>query len=81
MPHPKSIGFAIDMAIRLIEQHGEVLAEFGAYKEGSEEAFGVVVGQKKSAEARLAKMQQTISNQQQVICKMREKLGVKGGVL
>ena len=42
---------------------------------------GVVVGQKKSAEARLAKMQQTISNQQQVICKMREKLGVKGGVL
>jgi len=26
MPHPKSIGFAIDMAIRLIEQHGELLA-------------------------------------------------------
>ena len=79
MPHPKSIGFAIDMAIRLIEQHGEVLAEFGAYKEGSEEAFGVVVGQKKSAEARLAQMQQTISVQQSVICNMKEKLDVKGG--
>ena len=26
MPHPKSIGLAIDMAIRLIEQHGELLA-------------------------------------------------------
>ena len=26
MPHPKSIGFAIDMAIRLIEQRGELLA-------------------------------------------------------
>jgi len=26
MPHPKSIGFAIDMAIQLIEQHGELLA-------------------------------------------------------
>ena len=25
MPHPKSIGFAIDMAIRLIEQRGELL--------------------------------------------------------
>ena len=81
MPHPKSIGFAIDMAIRLIEQHGEVLAEFGAYKEGSEEAFGVLVEQKKSAESRLAQMQQTISIQQSVICNMREKLGVKGGVL
>lgn len=79
MPHPKSIGFAIDMAIRLIEERGELLAEFGAYKEGSEEAFGVVVGQKKSAEARLAQMQQTISAQQSVICNMKEKLDVKGG--
>ena len=79
MPHPKSIGFAIDMAIRLIEQHGEVLAEFGAYKEGSEEAFGVLVEQKKSAESRLAQMQQTISVQQSVICNMREKLGAKRG--
>ena len=26
MPHPKTIGFAIDMAIQLIEQHGELLA-------------------------------------------------------
>ena len=26
MPHPKSIGFALDMAIQLIEQHGELLA-------------------------------------------------------
>lgn len=26
MPHPKSIGFAIDMAIRLIEEHRELLA-------------------------------------------------------
>lgn len=26
MPHPKSIGFAIDMAIRLIEERGELLA-------------------------------------------------------
>lgn len=25
MPHPKSIGFAIDMAIRLIEEHRELL--------------------------------------------------------
>ena len=79
MPHPKSIGFAIDMAIHLIEQYGKLLAEFGAYKEGSEEAFGVVVGQKKSAEARLAQMQQTISAQQSVICNMKEKLDVKGG--
>ena len=81
MPHPKSIGFAIDMAIHLIEQYGKLLAEFGAYKEGSEEAFGVVVGQKKSTEARLAQMQQTISAQQSVICNMKEKLDVKGGVL
>ena len=78
MPHPKSIGFAIDMAIHLIEQYGKLLAEFGAYKEGSEEAFGVVVGQKKSAEARLAQMQQTISAQQSVICNMREKINAKG---
>ena len=81
MPHPKAIGFAIDMAIHLIEQYGKLLAEFGAYKEGSEKAFGVVVGQKKSAEARLAQMQQTISAQQSVICNMRKKLDVKGGVL
>ena len=26
MPHPKSIGFAIDMAIQLIEERGELLA-------------------------------------------------------
>ena len=31
MPHPKSIGFAIDMAIQLIEQHGELLAALKAF--------------------------------------------------
>ncbi len=60
------------------KQHDKLLAEFGAYKEGSEEAFGVVLGQKKSAEARLAQMQQTISAQQSVICNMREKINAKG---
>lgn len=31
MPHPKSIGFAIDMAIRLIEERGELLAALEAF--------------------------------------------------
>ena len=31
MPHPKSIGFAIDMAIRMIEQRGELLAALEAF--------------------------------------------------
>lgn len=33
MPHPNSIGFAIDMAIRLIEQRGELLAALEKAKE------------------------------------------------
>ncbi len=31
MPHPKSIGFALDMAIRLIEERGELLAALEAF--------------------------------------------------
>ena len=40
MPHPKSIGFAIDMAIRLIEQHGELLAAAEVIEINSEECMG-----------------------------------------
>ena len=37
MPHPKSIGFAIDMAIRLIEQRDELLAALIAFRDGGPE--------------------------------------------
>ena len=33
MPHPKSIGFAIDMAIRLIEQRDELQKKWDYYQE------------------------------------------------
>lgn len=33
MPHPKSIGFAIDMAIRLIEERNELLSKVGAWEQ------------------------------------------------
>lgn len=42
MPHPKSIGFAIDMAIRLIEERGELLAaleDIAQWTERSETAI------------------------------------------
>lgn len=39
MPHPKSIGFAIDMAIQLIEQHGELLAAAEAIEINAEECM------------------------------------------
>lgn len=53
-------------------QRDDLLAEFNAYKEGSEEAFGTVVEQKQAAEARLQTMQLTIASQQGVICDFRE---------
>lgn len=67
---------ALDCAIKAteeaIKQRDELLAEFAAYKEGSEEAFGAVVAQKQAAEARLQTMQSTIASQQGVICDFRE---------
>ena len=33
MPHPKSIGFAIDMAIRLIEERDELLSKVAAWEQ------------------------------------------------
>ena len=39
MPHPKSIGFAIDMAIRLIEQRDELLAAAEAIEINSDEVM------------------------------------------
>ena len=39
MPHPKSIGFAIDMAIRLIEERGELLAAAEAIEINAEECM------------------------------------------
>ena len=54
------------------KQRDELLDEFNAYKEGSEEAFGTVVAQKQAAEARLQTMQSTIASQQGVICDFRE---------
>ena len=39
MPHPKSIGFAIDMAIRLIEQRDELLAAAEAIEINAEECM------------------------------------------
>lgn len=59
-------------ADRFKSQRDELLAEFNAYKEGSEEAFGTVVAQKQAAEARLQMMQSTIASQQGVICDFRE---------
>lgn len=53
-------------------QRDELLAEFAAYKEGSEEAFGTVVSQKQAAEARLQTMQSTIASQQGLICDFRK---------
>lgn len=53
---------------KVLQQRDELLVEFAAYKEGSEEAFGTVVAQKQAAEARLKSMQTTIDSQQGVIC-------------
>ena len=39
MPHPKSIGFAIDMAIRLIEERGELLAAAEVIEINSDEVM------------------------------------------
>ncbi len=39
MPHPKSIGFAIDMAIHLIEQYGKLLAAAEAIEINAEECM------------------------------------------
>ena len=39
MPHPKSIGFAIDMAIRLIEERDELLAAAEAIEINAEECM------------------------------------------
>lgn len=55
-------------------QRDELLAEFSAYKEGSEEAFGVVVDQKRSAEYSVAQLNKTISLQKDVIFTFREKI-------
>ena len=45
MPHPKSIGFAIDMAIRLIEERGELLAaleHFATWGRGQHRAIRLI---------------------------------------
>ena len=47
--------------------------EFAAYKAGSEEAFGVVVDQKKGLEGQVRRFQDTVNAQQGVICDFREK--------
>ena len=39
MPHPKSIGFAIDMAIQLIEERGELLAAAEVIEINSDEVM------------------------------------------
>jgi hypothetical protein len=46
-------------------------ADFDAYKEGSEEAFGAVVEQKRQALERLQQIEQTIATQQSVIARLR----------
>lgn len=49
----------------------EQRVQFDAYKEGSEEAFGAVVEQKRKAEECVSRMESTIQSQQGVIVKMR----------
>lgn len=44
---------------------------FSAYRDGSEEAFGVVVEQKRAAEKRCAELQETIFAQQRVIANLQ----------
>lgn len=45
--------------------------QFNAYKEGSEEAFGDIVEQKRKAEERASRIERTIQEQQCVIVNMR----------
>lgn len=56
------------------EEREALRAEFDAYKEGSEEAFGVVVEQKKALADRVAQLEKTIRDQGSVICDFREQL-------
>lgn len=53
-------------------------AEFEAYREGSEEAFGSVVDQKKDLEDKAARQFETIQTQGQIIARMRTQLEEKG---
>lgn len=58
--------------VQAIAQRDKLLAEFDAYKEGSEEAFRAVVEKKRDLEASEARMRQTIDGQQAVIVRMRK---------
>lgn len=49
----------------------EQRVQFNAYKEGSKEAFGTVVEQKRKAEERASRIERTIQEQQCVIVNMR----------
>lgn len=53
------------------ERAGALEAEFSAYREGSETAFGHVVDAKKAIEASVNRFQETIFSQQRVIAEMR----------
>ncbi len=53
-------------------------AEFEAYREGSEEAFGSVVEQKQYLVAKAARQFETIQMQGQIIARMRTQLQEKG---
>lgn len=64
-PPPPS-GYAATVA-----QHDKLLAEFAAYKEGSEEAFGAVVDAKQALERRVPQFESTIATQQRVIVDFR----------
>lgn len=54
-----------------VAQRDELLAEFAAYKEGSEEAFGAVVDAKQALERRESQFESTIATQQRVIVDFR----------
>lgn len=53
-------------------------AEFEAYREGSEEAFGAVVEQKNYLAEKAARQFETIQMQGQIIARMRTQLQEKG---
>lgn len=51
----------------------DVVADFDAYKEGSEEAFRMVVDAKQNREERVRQLESTIQSQQALIANLRAK--------
>ncbi len=77
LPNPGSVLQAKYTADQMREYARRAIAgleaDFNAYKEGSEEAFRVVVEQKQDREKRVRQLESTIQSQQALIVDLRER--------